>query len=121
MKRQFDVIIERDGEGFYVASVLQLHGCHTQATSLDALMDRIREAIGLCLEVEDVPPGELEFIGIQRFTIAACSPDHRESTCRGAWPVKFEVVRVRDSHHFLRHDMIPRDCEISEDELRRLL
>ena len=42
----------RDEEGYYVASVPELPGCHTQARSLDKLMDRIREAIELCLEVE---------------------------------------------------------------------
>lgn len=45
MQRQFDVVIERDSEGYYVASVPQLAGCHTQARSLDELMSRIREAI----------------------------------------------------------------------------
>jgi predicted RNase H-like HicB family nuclease len=46
----YDVVIERDAEGIYVASVAQLPGCHTQAQSLDQLRDRIREAITLCLE-----------------------------------------------------------------------
>jgi predicted RNase H-like HicB family nuclease len=70
LQRQFDVIIERDSEGFYVASVPQLAGCHTQAQSLDAVMERIREAIELCLEVQGRPEGDLEFIGIQRVTVA---------------------------------------------------
>ena len=51
MKREFNVVIERDSEGFYVASVPELHGCHTQARSLDKLLNRIKEAIELCLEV----------------------------------------------------------------------
>ena len=55
MTREFSVAIERDAEGYYVASVPALRGCHTQASSLDALMDRIREAISLCLEVEELP------------------------------------------------------------------
>lgn len=71
MQRQFDVVIERDTEGYYVASVPQLHGCHTQAKSLDDVMVRIREAIELCLEVEGIPAATLEFIGIQRITVAA--------------------------------------------------
>ncbi|HEY6342323.1 MAG TPA: type II toxin-antitoxin system HicB family antitoxin [Bryobacteraceae bacterium] len=50
MERRFDVIIERDEEGFYVASVPQLPGCHTQARSLDEVTERIQEAIELCLE-----------------------------------------------------------------------
>jgi predicted RNase H-like HicB family nuclease len=50
--RQFDVVIERDSEGYYVASVPQIPACHTQARSLDEVTERIREAIALCLEVE---------------------------------------------------------------------
>lgn len=69
--RQFDVVIERDSEGYYVASVPQIPGCHTQARSLDEVTERIREAIALCLEVEGAPGQELEFVGIQRVTIAA--------------------------------------------------
>jgi predicted RNase H-like HicB family nuclease len=71
LPRQFDVIIERDEEGFYVASVPQLPGCHTQARTLDEATERIREAIELCLEVEGAPDQSLEFIGIQRITVAA--------------------------------------------------
>jgi predicted RNase H-like HicB family nuclease len=53
VKQQFDVLIERDEEGYYVASVPSLPGCHTQARSLDQLMERIKEAIQLYLEVEN--------------------------------------------------------------------
>ena len=52
MSREFNVIIERDAEGYYVGSVPALKGCHTQAKSLDELMVRIREAIELCLEAQ---------------------------------------------------------------------
>jgi predicted RNase H-like HicB family nuclease len=50
MAKAFDVIIERDEEGYYVATVPELPGCHTQAKSLDKLMERIREAMEVCLE-----------------------------------------------------------------------
>jgi predicted RNase H-like HicB family nuclease len=69
--RQFDVVIERDEAGFYVASVPQIPACHTQARSLDEITQRIREAIELCLDVEGTPEHTLEFVGIQRVTIAA--------------------------------------------------
>ena len=46
------VVTERDEDGFYVATVPELRGCHTQAKSLDVLMKRVREAILLCLEVQ---------------------------------------------------------------------
>jgi predicted RNase H-like HicB family nuclease len=70
LQRQFDVMIERDSEGFYVASVPQLPGCHTQARSLDEVMDHVREAISLCLEVQGAP-SDLELVRIQRVTIDA--------------------------------------------------
>ena len=51
MAREFLVVVERDEEGYLVASVPSLKGCHTQARSMDELMERMREAIELCLEV----------------------------------------------------------------------
>lgn len=69
MKREFNIVIEEDEDGFFVASVPELHGCHTQAKSLDVLMKRIREAIELCLEVEDMKAINSRFIGIQRIMI----------------------------------------------------
>jgi len=71
MTRDFDVIVERDADGYYVASVPSLHGCHTQARSLDELIERIREAIALCLEVQGEPPEALDFIGVQRVRVSA--------------------------------------------------
>ncbi len=71
MQHSFDVVVERDEEAWYVASVPALPGCHTQAKSLDELSSRIREAIELCLEVEGFPEQNLEFVGIQRIVIAA--------------------------------------------------
>ncbi|MBD1900500.1 type II toxin-antitoxin system HicB family antitoxin [Trichocoleus sp. DQ-A3] len=69
MSREFNVIIERDSEGYFVASVPSLPGCHTQAKSLDELMERIREAIELCLEVEEETAESLEFVGVQRILV----------------------------------------------------
>lgn len=69
MTQEFSVVIEKDEDGYYVASVPALRGCHTQARSLDALMKRIKEAIELCLEVEE--PSANEFIGVQRVAITA--------------------------------------------------
>jgi len=52
MIREFSVIIEKDSDGYFVASIPNLQGCHTQAKSLDVLMERIQEAAELCLEFE---------------------------------------------------------------------
>ena len=69
--KQFDVVIEKDSEGYFVASVPALKDCHTQAKSLDMLMERIREAIELCLEVQSEIPEPLDFIGVQRVSVTA--------------------------------------------------
>ena len=68
--REFSVIIEQDKSGYYIASVPELRGCHTQAKTLDTLMKRIREAIDLCLEVQEITEAS-HFIGIQRITVNA--------------------------------------------------
>jgi len=67
--REFNVVIERDSEGFYVASVPALRGCHTQARTLDKLTKRVREAIELCLEVEDRDFETSDFVGVQRIAV----------------------------------------------------
>ena len=67
MKTEFNVVIEQDEDGYYVASVPTLRGCHTQAKSLDVLMRRVKEAIELCLEVEE--PVSTQFVGVQRVTV----------------------------------------------------
>jgi predicted RNase H-like HicB family nuclease len=69
MAREFDVVVEKDSEGFFVASVPALAGCHTQARSLDELMVRVKEAIELCLEVQEYDTEELAFVGVQRVTV----------------------------------------------------
>jgi predicted RNase H-like HicB family nuclease len=70
MSRDFDVIIERDSEGYFVASVPALPGCHTQARSMDELVERVQEAISLYLEVEGDVDEHLDFVGIQRVAVA---------------------------------------------------
>lgn len=46
---KFGVVFEKDEDGFYVASVPELFGCHTQAKTLDEVMKRIKEAIEACV------------------------------------------------------------------------
>jgi len=69
MNREFSVAIEKDADGYFIATVPILRGCHTQAKSLDVLMKRIKEAIELRLEVEQ--PAATEFIGVQRVAVTA--------------------------------------------------
>jgi predicted RNase H-like HicB family nuclease len=69
----FTVLIEQDEDGWYVATVPALRGCHTQAQTIAELDGRIKEAIALCLEVnpsrsEDV--SQHRFIGVHELEIA---------------------------------------------------
>ena len=68
MQQQFNVVMERDSEGWLIAGVPSLHGCHTQAFSFDELDSRIKEAISLCLEDADgfTPP---EFVEVQQVAV----------------------------------------------------
>ena len=67
-EQEFHAVIERDSDGYYVGSVVELPGCHTQAKSLDTLIKRLKEAIELYLEVESVPSTPAtQFPGIHKF------------------------------------------------------
>ena len=50
---KFKVLVEKDEDGYYVADVPELQGCHTQAKSQKELMKRVKEVIELCLEDAD--------------------------------------------------------------------
>jgi len=63
---KFSALVERDEDGYYIASVPELPGCHTQAKTLDELTNRIKEAIELYLEAEGTRTEEkIELIGVQ--------------------------------------------------------
>lgn len=68
-KRKFTVVIQRDDDGLYVATVPSLQGCHTQAKNLDTLMKRVREVIELCLEDQDAVIEDLELVGVQQVSV----------------------------------------------------
>jgi predicted RNase H-like HicB family nuclease len=69
---KFAVVVEKDEDGYYVASVPELPGCHTQAKTLDELMRRIGEAIEVYLESERVEAAEgVELVGFQFVEVPA--------------------------------------------------
>ena len=65
---KFKVIIEKDEDGYFVASVPSIPGCHTQAKSMSQLMERVKDAIGLCLE-EDAEVARSQFVGIRTVAV----------------------------------------------------
>ncbi|MEK6855423.1 MAG: type II toxin-antitoxin system HicB family antitoxin [Nanoarchaeota archaeon] len=66
----FNILIEKDEDGFYVSEVVELPGCHTQAKTLDELMKRTKEAILLYLKCESPVLSESsDFIGLQKIEV----------------------------------------------------
>lgn len=47
----FPVIIEKDEDGYFVADVPAIPGCHTQGKTYEEVIERVKEVIALCLEV----------------------------------------------------------------------
>jgi len=69
---KFGVLVERDEDGYYIASVPELPGCHTQARTLDELTGRVKEAIELYLETEGAKAeGKVELVGVQFVEVPA--------------------------------------------------
>lgn len=69
MKRGFTVVIEKDEDGYYIGSVPELKGCHSQARSQDELIERHRKAILVCLEVQEEVEVPTELIGIHKVAL----------------------------------------------------
>jgi predicted RNase H-like HicB family nuclease len=65
----FNVLIEQDEEGVYVATVPEIDGCYTQGKSLNEVLERIKEAIEVCLEADKENFVPMKFIGIQRVQV----------------------------------------------------
>lgn len=71
--RTFDVIIEKDEDGWFIASVPAIPGCHTQGKTKKEVLDNIKEAIELCLEVmkERIEKATTGFVGIEKVVVHA--------------------------------------------------
>lgn len=72
---RFQVVIEQDEDGYYVADVPALRGCHTQGKTFEEAMTNIREVIEICVremheEGRDVETQFPEVIGIKTIEIA---------------------------------------------------
>jgi len=69
---KFSVLVEKDEDGYYIASVPELPGCHTQAKTLDELTSRVKEAMFLYLETEGAgAEGKIELVGVQFVEVQA--------------------------------------------------
>ena len=72
---RFQVLIEQDEDGYYVADVPALQGCHTQGRSFEEALENIREVIRMCLdelraEGKPIESRYPEIVGIKTLEIA---------------------------------------------------
>jgi predicted RNase H-like HicB family nuclease len=70
----FTVLIEQDEDGIYVARVPELEGCYTQGKTLEEVLERVKEAIEVCLEGDKDEATPMRFIGIQRVRVENSIP-----------------------------------------------
>jgi len=66
--KEFNIIIEKGEDGYYISDVVELPGCHSQSKTIDELIERTKEAISLYLEEEDVDLSE-KFVGLKKIRI----------------------------------------------------
>ena len=71
--RTFDVVLEKDEDGWFIASVPAIPGCHTQGKTKKEVLDNVKEAIELCLEVmkERIGKTATGFVGIEKVVVHA--------------------------------------------------
>ena len=67
--KNFTVLIEQDEDGIFVAKVPDIQGCYTQGKTVREVMERIKEAIQVCLEADKEEPHQMKFIGLQQVEV----------------------------------------------------
>ena len=69
MVKKYTILIEKDEDGWFVSEVVELPGCHTQAKTMDQLIERTKEAIRAYLEDDSTQEVTNEFVGVQTITV----------------------------------------------------
>ena len=71
MAQTFNIIVEQGEDGYLISEVVGLPGCHTQAKTYDALIERTKEAIKLYLKAKKQDELPLKFVGLQQIEVEA--------------------------------------------------
>lgn len=71
MTKTFQVIIEKGEDGYLIAEVVGLPGCHTQAKTYDQLLERTKEAITLYLHCTEPQETAATFVAMQQIEVEA--------------------------------------------------
>ena len=67
----FTVVIEQDEIGTYIAKVPDIQGCYTQGKTIPEVLERIKEAIEVCIEAEKQEILPLQFVCVQKVRAVA--------------------------------------------------
>ncbi len=68
--KEYDVIIEQDENGVYVAYVPELPGCHTQGDSIKEVLEHASEAIELYLEhSKNKVENPMKFVSVKKVSV----------------------------------------------------
>ena len=71
----FQILIEQDESGLFVAECPALRACYTQGKTYEEVVENIKDVIGLCLQELKSKgrkvPKQPEIIGVRRIEIAA--------------------------------------------------
>jgi len=74
-KHVFQVIVEQDEAGYYVAECPALKACYTQGRTYEEVIQNIKDVIALCLtdlrKKGKGIPRQPEIIGVKRVEVAA--------------------------------------------------
>jgi len=68
---RFEVVIEQDETGMFIANVPALPGCHTQGATKQEALANVKEAIALYLEAEGRPPRGGRFVSVETVEVQA--------------------------------------------------
>lgn len=72
--RYYQVIIEQDEDGIFVAEVPGIRACYAQGKTYEEVIENIKDVLHMCLEEmkssgQDIPE-QSEIIGIKRIEVA---------------------------------------------------
>lgn len=69
MEEEFTILLEQDEDGIYVARVPNIDGCYTQGKTVQEALERIKEAVEVCLESDKQKINPMKFIGVQQINL----------------------------------------------------
>ena len=66
----YTVLIEQDEDGLYVVKVPDISGCYSQGKTVEQALQRVKEAIEVCLEADGEHIRPLKFISVRQVEVA---------------------------------------------------